>query len=45
MWDWYHLTDFYISEDYRNKGLGSQVIKRIEEFALNNNAMGVKINS
>lgn len=42
---WYHLTDFCINEQYRNKGLGSKVIKKIEEFAKENNALGVKIDS
>ena len=42
---WYQLTDFYIDERYRGKGLGSEIIKKIEQFAKENNAIGVKINS
>lgn len=42
---WYELTDFYIDEPYRKQGLGSKVIKKIEEFAKENNALGVKIES
>ncbi len=45
IWNWYHLTDFYISEEYRNKGIGKQVIQEIEQFAKRNHAMGVKIDS
>ncbi len=45
IWGWYHLTDFYISEEYRNKGVGTQVIQKIEEFAMRNKALGVRINS
>ena len=42
---WYQLTDFYIDEGYRGKGLGSEIIKKIEQFAKENNAIGVKISS
>ncbi len=45
IWGWYHLTDFYIDEYYRKSGIGKQVIKEIEAFAKNNNALGVRIDS
>ena len=44
-WGWYQLTDFYIDEEYRCKGLGSKIVKTIEQFAKENNAIGVKIDS
>lgn len=42
---WYQLTDFYLSEPYRKQGIGSKIIKRIEEFAKENHALGVKMES
>ena len=42
---WYYLTDFYIDKKYRDKGIGSEIIKRIEKFAMDNDALGVRIDS
>lgn len=42
---WYFLSDFYLNEKYRKKGLGSQIIQKIEEFALSNHAIGVRLSS
>lgn len=43
--EWYHFTDFYIDEEYRGQGIGSEMIKRIEEFAKENHAIGVRVAS
>lgn len=42
---WYHLTDFCLDKKYRGKNYGTEIIKRIEEFAKENKAIGVKIGS
>lgn len=42
---WYFLTDFYINQKYRKQKIGSTVIKKIEEFAMENDALGVRIES
>ena len=34
-----------LNEKYRKKGLGSQIIQKIEEFALSNHAIGVRLSS
>ena len=45
IWGWYYLSDFYINEEYRNQGIGTQIIDKIEQFAKENNALGVRIDS
>lgn len=45
IWGWYHLTDFFINEEYRKSGIGTQIIQRIEMFAKENKAIGVKVDS
>lgn len=42
---WYHLSDFYIKEQYRKQGLGREIIKKIEEFAKEHNALGIQVES
>lgn len=42
---WYFLTDFYLNAKYRDHGLGSKVIQKVEEFALSNHAVGVRVES
>ena len=42
---WYFLNDFYIEEEYRGHGIGTQIIKEIEQFALDNKALGVRVES
>lgn len=43
--DWYYLSDFWIDENYRGQGYGIRIIKKIEEIARQNNALGVRIDS
>jgi len=33
---WFFLTDLWIREDYRGKGLGRELLKRMDEKVLNN---------
>ncbi|MDY0395773.1 GNAT family N-acetyltransferase [Virgibacillus halophilus] len=32
-WDWVEITWFWLSEDFRGKGLGSSLIRKTEELA------------
>ena len=43
--NWYHLSDFWIDEKYRNKGLGSKIMEEIEKIVKENNALGIKVDS
>ena len=42
---WYYLDEFYIDEGYRNKNIGSKMIKIVEKFAKENKALGVRVDS
>ena len=37
-WNWLEINDFWFSEEFRGKGLGSMLLGQIEEFAKNNGA-------
>lgn len=42
-YDWYFLDLLYIDENYREKGIGSKLIKEVEKFAIQENLTGVRM--
>lgn len=40
---WYFLEELWIDENYRGKDIGTELIKNIEKCAINNNAIGVRM--
>lgn len=40
---WYFLEELWIDENYRGKDIGRELIKSIEKCAINNNAIGVRM--
>ncbi len=42
---WYFLEEFWIDEKYRGQGIGTELIKNIEKCAIDNNAIGVRLNT
>ena len=41
--NWYFLDLLYIDEEYRNRNIGTNLIKEIEKFALEEHLTGVKM--
>lgn len=37
------LNDFFISEEYRNKGVGTELFKKVKEFSLLSKAKGIEL--
>ncbi|MFN2274460.1 MAG: GNAT family N-acetyltransferase [Anaerolineales bacterium] len=33
-WDWLHVKTLWVSKDYRGQGIGSELLRRIEQAAL-----------
>ncbi len=42
-WQWYFLDEFWIDEKYRKRGIGTKIINVIEQFAKENNLLGVRV--
>lgn len=40
---WYFLDELWIDENYRKNGIGTMLIKKIEEYATENKAIGVRM--
>lgn len=40
---WYFLEELWIDENYRGNDIGTELIKNIEKCAINNNAIGVRM--
>ena len=39
---WYHLENFWISEEYRKSDYGSRIIEMLEKFAKEKGAIGIR---
>lgn len=42
-WKWYFLDKLWIDEKYRKSGIGTKIINKIEEYAKENNLLGVRM--
>ncbi len=42
-YDWYFLDDLWVEESYRKQGLGTKLIKKIEEIVRKEQLMGVRM--
>lgn len=42
-YDWYYLDLLYVEESYRKHGIGSQLIKKIEDFANKSKLTGIRL--
>ncbi|OJJ23979.1 hypothetical protein BKI52_04455 [marine bacterium AO1-C] len=42
-WHWLVIEDIFIEEDYRNEGLGAQLIQKAEALALKNNCQKAQV--
>ena len=45
LFGWYMLTDFCIDESLRGQGYGEKIIRKIEQFAKDNNCIGVQMDT
>lgn len=42
-YNWYFLDLLYVNEEYRGKNVGTNLIKKIEEFAIKEHLIGVRM--
>lgn len=42
-YSWYYLDLLFVEDAYRKKGIGSQLLKQIEQFAKENHLTGVRM--
>lgn len=42
-WQWYFLDEFWIDEKYRKKGIGTKIINTVENYAIKNNLLGLRV--
>lgn len=42
-WKWYFLDRLWIEEEHRKSGIGTKIINKIEEYAKDNNLLGVRM--
>lgn len=42
-WKWYFLDQLWIEEEHRKSGIGTKIINKIEEYAKDNNLLGVRM--
>ena len=42
-WKWYFLDKLWIEEEHRKSGIGTKIINEIEKYAIENNLLGVRM--
>ncbi len=42
LYNWYYLDLMYVDESYRNKGVGTRLLKQIDEYVIANNLSGIR---
>lgn len=45
MGNWIHIELFYIDEKFRGKDIGTQLIQKVENYAANENYVGMHLNT
>lgn len=43
LYEWYFLELLWILDDYQRQGIGTSIIKKIEEFAIKENLVGIRL--
>ena len=41
LWDWIYIDELWVDDSQRGKGLGKQLMNRVEEYAISNNLSGL----
>ena len=41
--EWFFLRDIWVDEEYRNQGIGSMLLNKIEEVAKSKNQIGIRL--